>query len=189
MNYKSINPAYRFLAILLVLYLVFNYFNIGFNALVSPQGKHFQPFIYHNLNYIKGYTNVLTNCTAYLFLLINKSTYITESVVQVKDGYGVNVQYSCLGFGLLSLILAFTIAYPAKLKSKIKILLLAISMLFITNVLRISILLYVINYIDRGWHYRFDHHDVYNLIIYLLISLLFYLWVRKQKVEELKFES
>ncbi len=183
MNYKSINPAYRFLAILLVLYLAFNYFNIGFNALVSPQGKHFEPFIYQHFNYIKGYTNVLTNCTAYLFLLINKSTYITESVVQVKDGFGVNVQYSCLGFGLLSLILAFVIAYPAALKSKIKVLLIAVLLLFTTNVIRIATLLYVINFVDQGWHYRFDHHDIYNLIIYLIISLLFYFWIRKSKVQ------
>ncbi|MCR8560166.1 hypothetical protein KXD93_21115 [Mucilaginibacter sp. BJC16-A38] len=88
----------------------------------------------------------------------------------------IQLVYSCLGLGVISFFAAFVLAYPAKLKSKIIFLVSGIFGIELLNVLRFVLL-------ALFWHKKdnriVDHHTVFNIIIYVIIAITLYFWVKR----------
>jgi exosortase/archaeosortase family protein len=88
--------------------------------------------------------------------------------------------YSCIGYGVMSFWVAFIFANKGTFKKKFLWISGGILVLWIINVLRVSLLLLAINKnwkIPLGW----DHHTWFNIVAYSLIFLMILLYDRSFK--------
>ena len=98
----------------------------------------------------------------------------------VKEGRGVNVGYSCLGYGVTSFWSAFVFAKIDSWKRKAVWMLGGALVLWIINVIRISLVLIGAN---SKWKFPFgwDHHTWFNIAAYLAIFVMIWLYDRSRK--------
>jgi len=174
---KAVQPGVspiKFVFTFLFLFLCFYYFNILFFGITSP-GSHYSPFLATHLNYIQGLRGLLLNVSSWLLNLLGYTSIYNNTELLVA-GKGVLVLiYSCLGFGLMSFFSAFIIAYPKKLKNKIIFLItgnLTIQLLNITRFVLLAI------FWNKQASRIIDHHAIFNIILYVVIMISLYFWVR-----------
>ncbi|WP_426671933.1 exosortase Y [Mucilaginibacter sp. McL0603] len=165
----------RFVVIFLALFAVFFYFNIFFFSITS-HGRHYNAFIDEHFNYIRLLRHVLLDISAQI---INSLGYmaITNDMELLVAGHGaIQVVYSCLGLGVMSFFAAFVIAYPKKLKAKLLFLFLGILCIQLLNILRFVLLAIFWN--KKRGSIIMDHHTIFNIIIYVIIAISIYFWIR-----------
>jgi exosortase/archaeosortase family protein len=164
----------RFILVFLTLFVVFYYFNILFFGLTSP-GNHYNAFLADSLNYIRGLRYLLLNITAQILTWLGY-TAITSDYELLVVGHGViQLVYSCLGLGVISFFAAFVIAYPKKLKPKLLFLVTGILVIELLNIVRFVLLALFWNK-QKGL--ILDHHTIFNIIIYIIIAISIYFWVK-----------
>ncbi|MBS1519457.1 MAG: hypothetical protein JST50_00560 [Bacteroidetes bacterium] len=165
----------RFLLVFLGLFLFFYYFNIFFFSITS-HGSHYVPFIDEHLNYIRLLRNILLDVSRSIINTIG-FTCISNDYQLLVAGHGIiDVVYSCLGLGVMSFFAAFVIAYPKKLKPKLIFLLTGLISIQLLNVLRFVLLAILW---DKKSHLILDHHTIFNIIIYIIITITLYFWVKQ----------
>lgn len=125
-----------------------------------------EAFLVSKLLTLFGYTNV-----AYEYLPPDASIVLMDGkkVVGISD--------SCNGLVLFVTFLGFIIAFPTKLKAKVRFSLIGICFIYIVNVIRIFLLgliyIYFPQYLD------FNHHYTFTFLVYMDIFLLWMLFVKK----------
>jgi exosortase/archaeosortase family protein len=165
----------KFILIFAILFPAFYYFNIFYFGITSP-GNHYSAFIADNLNYIQGLRWLLLKSSAGVLGWFG-FTAITNQYELLVAGKGViQLVYSCLGLGIISFFAAFVLAYPAKFKAKIIFLISGIVGIEILNVLRFVLLALFWNKSDSR---IIDHHTIFNIIIYVLIAITLYFWIKR----------
>jgi exosortase/archaeosortase family protein len=119
-------------------------------------------------------------------LLGFETFFVNEYVLRVVNGTGIKMVYSCLGVGVMSFWTAFVVANKAEILNKVLWLFGGLFMLWLINVLRITFLLIADN---KHWPIPyFDHHTWFNMLAYILVFLLMYLYDRYHKAS-LKLSS
>lgn len=168
------NVLLRFMLSFLVLFFGFYYFNILFFGITSP-GNNYIPWLDDHLNYISGLRRLLLKASSTVLGLLGYGTVINEYEILVA-GHGVlRLVYSCLGLGVISFFTAFVIAYPKEWKNKLSFLIAGILAIEVLNVARFVLLaLFWTNSSIR----IIDHHTIFNIIIYLIIAVSLYFWVK-----------
>ncbi|ASU36774.1 exosortase Y [Mucilaginibacter xinganensis] len=170
---KSIGPL-RFVITFLVLFAAFYYFNIFIFGITAP-GNHYSAFIADHLNYIRWLRLALLRGSVAVLSWFG-FTAITNEYELLVAGKGVIVLvYSCLGLGLISFFSAFVLAYPAKLKSKLIFIICGILGIEALNILRFVLLSL---FWGKNQNRIVDHHTIFNLIMYVLIAVTLYFWVK-----------
>lgn len=165
----------RFIAIFLILFAAFFYFNIFFFSITS-HGGHYNAFLDEHFNYIRLLRHVLLGISAQIINWFGY-TAITNDLELLVAGHGtIQVVYSCLGLGIMSFFAAFVIAYPQKLKAKLIFLLLGILGIQILNIFRFVLL--AIFWDKKRGSIILDHHTIFNIIIYVIIAISIYFWIR-----------
>jgi exosortase/archaeosortase family protein len=103
----------------------------------------------------------------------------TDFTMTVRGGSGVRMVYSCMGFGLIAAFAALVLAWPARLKNKLISLGVGIAIIIILNMIRIGGLAVLFS---NGYYEHFDfinHHDLFNVVVVVLIFLFFAWHVRR----------
>lgn len=171
---KQLSPikfVFRFVA----LFILFYCFNIFFLGVTSP-GNHYSPFLAENLNYIAGLRWLLLKCSAGV-LSLTGFTAITSNYQLLVPGHpAITLAYDCLGLGVMSFFTAFVLAYPVKFKLKIWFLISGIFGIQALNIIRCVLLALFWN--SKKSH-LLDHHTIFNIIIYIIIALTLYFWVKR----------
>jgi len=166
----------KFVLSFICLFLLFYYFNIGFFAITTP-GNHYNAFLATYLNYIQGLRWLLLNCSA-LVLHIMGFTAVTNQYELLVAGHTIiQLVYSCLGLGVISFFSAFVIAFPKSRKSKVIFLIAGILCIEFLNVIRFVLLALFWN---KQKEQVIDHHTIFNIIIYIIIAISLYFWVKYQ---------
>ncbi|MFB9844085.1 exosortase Y [Mucilaginibacter ginsenosidivorans] len=164
----------RFVVTFLTLFLLFYYFNIFFFGITSP-GNHYSDFLARHLNYIQALRTFLLASTKTVLSWFGFTSIYNNTEILVMGKGRLILIYSCLGLGLMSFFSAFVIAYPQKLKSKLLFLICGIAVIQVLNILRFVLL-------AAFWKQRqgliLDHHAIFNIIIYVIIGLSLYIWVK-----------
>ena len=75
----------------------------------------------------------------------------------------------------MSFLRLFVLAYPKKFKSKWVFLISGIIGIELLNILRFVLL--AIFWDKKGTHIL-DHHTIFNILIYLIIAITLYFWVK-----------
>jgi exosortase/archaeosortase family protein len=168
------NEPIRFAITFIVLFLIFYYFNIFFFGITSP-GNLYSPFLANHLNYIQGLRWLLLCSTAQILKLLGFSAIFNNYELLVGGRGAIRVVYTCLGLGVLSFFTAFVLSYPKCWKSKIIFLTCGIFTIEFLNILRFVIL-------SLFWNKQttniIDHHTIFNILIYIIISISLYFWVK-----------
>jgi len=171
--FESGSPV-RFIMTFLSLFVAFYYFNIFFFGLTS-QGKHYNSFLDQHLNYIRILRHLLLAATGHILNWLGY-TAITSDTELLVSGHGrIQLVYSCLGLGVMSFFTAFVIAYPKKLKIKLIFLISGLIFIQVLNIVRF-VLLALFWRDTRG--IILDHHTIFNIIIYIIIAISLYFWVK-----------
>ena len=168
------NPSYRFIIIFLVAYLILDYFTLFYMGVTAP-GNLYSSFLDENLNYVRGFRLFLLSITSGILQLMGHDVVTTDTMLHAYNVGGFNIVYSCLGFGVMSFFVAFVIAYPKSLKSKLLFIPIGLILIQSLNVLR---LLLITLYWKRSFLMGIiDHHTLFNIILYALLLAMLYLWV------------
>jgi exosortase/archaeosortase family protein len=103
---------------------------------------------------------------------------ITNDTDLLVAGKGtLKLIYSCLGLGVISFFSAFVLAYPKSFKQKIGFLLGGIIVIELLNVIRFVVLAI---FWDKNEDTQIvDHHTIFNIIIYIIIAISLYFWVKR----------
>lgn len=176
---KANKAAILFVVKLLFFYFLFSQGNLFMNSVISVGGKYYNAFISDNFNYIQGLRTLLITPAVWIIKLFGFYAINNEMDVMVVDGPLLRINYSCLGLGVMSFFTAFVIAFPAKLKAKIRLFIIGTIMIYVLNVGRIAGLGVLLGFFKSQRDNFTYHHEIFNIIVYLCIFLLLYLYIRK----------
>lgn len=165
----------RFLLVFLLLFFFFYYSNIVFFGITSP-GNHYSAFLDQHLNYIRGLRHLLLGATKFVINLMGFSSISNDHQLLVAGRGVIDVVYSCLGLGIMSFFAAFVIAYPKKLNPKLIFLITGLVCIQVLNVLRFVLLAL---FWDKKSGRILDHHTIFNVVIYIVIAISLYFWVKQ----------
>jgi exosortase/archaeosortase family protein len=104
--------------------------------------------------------------------------YLTnDTAIRIIGHGGIKIVYSCLGYGIISVLIAFSIAIPyQKIKQRLTYLFISIFLFSILNMIRLFVVSY---YARQAKKMNIDHHDVFNWLCYLLILVGMFFWMKK----------
>jgi exosortase/archaeosortase family protein len=175
----------RFLLIFATLFLFFYYFNIFFFSITS-HGRHYMPFFDEHLNYIRRLRHLLLHISKTVINWFGYDAISNDYQLLVAGRGMINVIYSCLGLGVMSFFAAFVIAYPKTLKPKLMFLFLGLIGIQVLNLLRFVLLAVLW---DKKSHLILDHHTIFNIVIYIIIAISLYFWVKQNDKQGLAGEK
>lgn len=145
---------------------------------LSSPGNHYSPFVAQHLNFIVPFRTFLLSSSKLFLSFFGYQTYLSgDQTLKMINGRGVQMVYSCLGYGVLSFWVAFIFANSGTWKKKAAWIAGGVVALCALNIIRISLLLVAINMdwpIPFGW----DHHTWFNIVAYFFIFLLIYFYDR-----------
>lgn len=173
----------RFLIIFTVTFLFFYYAAQFFTGLAVP-GGYYSPFIERYFNVAGWLRSSLILSTKWLVAIFGIATVRTDDyVLRLINGGGIRIVYSCLGFAVMSFWIAYITATAAKFKKKIKWLIVGLIIIWIINVLRITLVL--LSGL-KGWKFPFgwSHHTWFNIVAYCAIFALMYFF--EKEIKEIK---
>ena len=174
---SSRNTALKF-AFRLILWFAFFYgFNLFYNGLMAP-GGNYNAFLAQHFNYIQALRNFLLRASSTGLSWMGYSTKTNNFELLAVGHNKISLAYDCLGLGVMSFLTAFAISFPARLKSKLTLLLGCVIGFQLLNILRFMVLAL---YWKSG---AINHHTVFNLLIYALVTVTLYLFIEKSTVKE-----
>jgi len=165
----------KFIAVFCLLYF-------GTKAVIglTVPGGYYSAFISHYLNYPAWLRYSLLYGSHLMVAFFGFNTYLPDGYhVRMVNGHGVRLVYACLGYGLLSFWVAFVYAGKEHVVSKLKWIAAGCVIIWLINVLRISLILMATN---NNWHFNMpvNQHTLYNLVVYASIFLMAWLFKKKQ---------
>lgn len=163
----------KFLVLLIGSYLLiygFCQFWIGLCA----QGGLYWPFAEQYLNFIKWYRELLIWIAVKIAAMFDLQTLSNSTQMRIIGQGGINIVYSCIGYGILSALAAIGIAMPNKqVKQRIYFILIGFVIFTCLNSLRIFLIAY---YMKQARMLSIDHHDIFNYFCYAVLMLGVYWW-------------
>jgi exosortase/archaeosortase family protein len=176
---KANKIAIRFVVVLVALYFLFSQGNLFMNSVTSVDGQFYNAYIAEHFNYIQWLKTSLIVPGTWIIKLFGFYAIHNEMDVMVVDGPYLRINYSCIGLGVMSFFTAFVIAFPASLKSKLRLFIIGTIMIYVLNVCRIAGLGILLGFFKSQRNNFTYHHEVFNIIVYLCIFALLYFWIKK----------
>ncbi|MFD1628589.1 exosortase/archaeosortase family protein [Pseudopedobacter beijingensis] len=167
----------KFLILLIGTYLVVYGFCQFWIGVCAPGGLYW-PFADQYLNFIKWYRELLIWLAVKIADIFDLQTLSNSTQMRIIGKGGVNIVYSCVGYGILSALTAIGIAIPKKsVKQKVYFILIGFFVFTVLNSLRIFLIAY---YMKEAKKLSVDHHDLFNYFCYVLLMLGVYWWSRRR---------
>lgn len=171
--------AIKFIVVLFLLYILFSQANLFMNSVMSPGARFYNPYIAAHFDYIQGLKTALIVPAVRIIKLFGFYAIYNEQDVMVVAGPYLRINYSCLGLGVMSFLAAFVLAFPATWKETFKMLVIGIVSIYVLNVLRIAGLGLLFGFFQSQRNYFEYHHEIFNIIVYIIIFLMLYFWIKK----------
>jgi exosortase/archaeosortase family protein len=182
LNKKSLWYILKFAA-------AFCFFYFGTLAVIglSTPESYYSPFVAKYLDYISLLRSSLLHTSKAVLSLFNINTDFRDRYTLMAAHGGIRMVYTCIGYGVMSFWAAFVFANKGSWKRKTIWIIGGLFALWLINVLRISLLIVAL---DKKWPMPLglDHHTWFNIVAYLLIFLMIYLYDRSSN-EFLKLKS
>lgn len=174
------NPFYKFLIIFLSLFALI-YYGFQFIAGLAVVGGYYSPFVEKYFNLASWVRQAIMFCTQYFVSLFGLKTHLeTEFLLRDESGAAIILIYGCLGVGVFSFWIAYTLASTIKSLKKIIWLLIGLLILWSINVVRIGLVLMASK---NKWTFPLglDHHTWFNIVAYLFIFIMIILFEKNIK--------
>ncbi|MEN0053608.1 MAG: glycosyltransferase [Mucilaginibacter sp.] len=173
-NLNQSSLPLKFAIKFIVLFFIFYYFHVIFLGLAS-QGNHYIAFLDLHLNYIQGTRWLLLSGSARVLSWLGFDVIYNNIDLLVAGKGAIRLAYDCLGLGVISFFSAFVIAYPQKAYHKVIFLISGILIIQLLNIVRFVLLALFWN---RKANQIIDHHTLFNIILYMLIMISMYFWIK-----------
>lgn len=171
--------AIKFVIILFVLYIIFSQGNLFVNSVMSEGGRFYNAKIAQHFDYIQGLKTAIIVPATWIIHLFGFYTVHNKMDIMVVNGPYLRVNYSCLGLGVMSFLAAFVFAFPIKWKATWPVLIFGILSIYVLNVVRIAGLGLLFGAFHSQRNYFEYHHQIFNVIVYLIIFFMLYIWIRR----------
>lgn len=175
MTASKSNTQTRFIVVFIGLFLLFFYFNVFFWSMVTPGGPY-NAFLANHLDYISALRNLLVVISTKIIRALGYVAIHNADQILVAGRGMISVNYDCFGLGVMSFFAAFVIAYPKPLKQKLIFLIAGLFSIQLLNLCRFVVLAI---YVKASRTHLIDHHTIFNLFIYIVISLSLYFYIKK----------
>jgi exosortase/archaeosortase family protein len=178
------NAPYLFFIKFLLCFFILYFFFPFYWGITGAGGRIYSPFLDHHFNIIRWLTSFLTGSARLFLEALHYSVYQKDyHSLRIGYGGGVNVNPSCLGWGVMSFWVAFVYANMGGWKHKLKWTIIGIASICILNITRITLIALAIH---LRWHTitALDHHQTFNIFSYGCIFILMYWYTRVQKQYE-----
>lgn len=174
-EYLDVSYIIKFIMVLVGFY----YFNLFFLGITDPK-NYYIAFLDHHLNYISWLNTSILTVANIIDHKFNVTATVSGNRIYVPGGATVFLSYACLGFGIMGFWIAFIIAHKAGWKNKLLWCLSGAIIIWFINCWRIAILMLALqNNWDRPTF--IDHHDMFNIVAYILILTLMWSYTRQSK--------
>ena len=149
-------------------------------GLAAP-GGYYIPFVHQYLDYVSWLKMSLIRATGFILSLYNIPTHLEPGfLIRINGGRGVFIAMDCVGYGVYSFWIAFVVANTGTLLRKIAWTLSGLLILWLINVIRITLFLVAIN---RGWPMPLGigHHTWFTIAAYGMIFILIWCYHKTSK--------
>lgn len=163
-------------------FCILYYGTVAMIGITSPVG-YYSSFADKYLNYVSLLRWGLLHSSKLLLQVTGFTIYLKDIyTIKLQNGLGVHVGYDCIGYGVMIFWLAFIFANKGSLIKKIKWIMAGLLVIWIVNVLRISLMVIAVN---QKWplFLNMDNHTWFNIAAYTVIFTMIYLFDRSQKKE------
>jgi len=171
--------AIKFVIALFVLYILFSQGNLFMNSVMNEGARFYNAYFAQHLNYIQGLKTALIVPAVWIIKAFGFYAIYNDSDVMVVAGPYLRINYSCLGLGVMSFLAAFVLAFPAPWKSTLKMLAIGLVTIYILNICRIAGLGVLLGFFESQRQNFTYHHEIFNVIVYICIFVMLYLWIKK----------
>ncbi|KQC02440.1 exosortase Y [Pedobacter sp. Hv1] len=176
---KANKAAILFVVKLLFFYFLFSQGNLFMNSAMSDGGRFYNEFLQSHFNYIQLLKSALILPAVWIIKLFGFYAVYNQMDIMVVNGPWLRINYACLGLGVMSFLAAFVIAFPAKIKAKLKLFVIGILMIYLLNVARIAALGVLLGFFKSQRSNFTYHHEIFNIIVYICVFVLLYYWIKK----------
>jgi len=171
----------QFFLILVVGYFLFSYFFKFWIGLCAPGGFYWA-FADEYLNFIRAYRHLLIGGAAVICDILGLTYLTNDTALRIVGHGGIKIVYSCLGFGIISMLIALAFAVPyQKLKTRFLFLFAGLLLFSLLNITRLFVVAY---YARQAAKLTIDHHLIFNLSCYFLILIGIYWWIKQSAAKE-----
>lgn len=162
---------WRFAISFVLIYAGLYGFNYFWTGLTLPGGIY-SSFADEYLDYISGLRVFILKGSSLMLNVAGYNSYIHDTYFLTIPGTKtVKMVYSCIGLSIICVWWAFVISFPQALKGKIINLLAGTAVIIVLNMVRIALVaLSPTN--GRFLNTPFNHHDVFNMVVYGIIILM-----------------
>jgi exosortase/archaeosortase family protein len=170
----------RFILLFMSSFLLCYYAAQFITGLAVPGGMY-SPFVEKYFNVAGWLRSSLILSTKWLLAIFGIETVrINDYSLRVPNGRGIRIVYACLGFAVMSFWVAYVLATTASIKNKVIWFFAGLFLLWVINVVRISLVLVAAN---KGWKFPFgiNHHTWFNIIAYMAIFAMMYFFEKHIK--------
>ena len=177
---KIEHPFLRYLAKLLVAFFILYAGTFAWIGFAAPGGIY-SPFIDQYLNYPAWLRASLLWGARTLLQLFGYHPYKQDAhVLVLRYGISIRMVYACLGYGVMSLWGAFIFANRGSWQRKLKWIIGGWLTIWAINVVRCSVYLIALSK-HTGMPFGMEVHTWFNVISYLAIGLMVWVWDRGGK--------
>lgn len=161
------------------LYSLFSWFTIFWIG-VTSKGNMYWAFAAESLNFVALFRrSLLFSAKEVCSLFGYETAFIGEFTLRVGNR-AIRLVYSCLGFGVMSFYAAYVLAWPSgSFLQKWVPLFSGLAFIVFLNVMRLALLPIIHIEYPSTRKFPIDHHDIFNVILYLVIAVMLISWTRK----------
>lgn len=170
----------KYLLKFLLTFCILYYGTIAMIGITSP-GGYYSAFADQYLDYVSLLRWLLLHSAGNLLQLMGFDIYLKDVyTIKLQNGSGVHVGYDCIGYGVMIFWAAFIFANQLSVVRKIKWMLGGLLLIFVINVIRITLMLMAVN---QHWKspFNLDNHTWFNIAAYIAIFTMMWFFDRAQK--------
>ena len=169
---KKYKPVIRFILTFLTVYIVLS---VGYKFYLdlSDGSKFYPDYLTHT---VAKQSQDLLNTFGYETRVEPHADEPTMKII-VRDNYVARVVEGCNSISVIILFIAFVIAFSGRLKTTLFFLLAGSTLIYIVNLLRITIL--SIGLFHYPWRREILHVVIFPSIIYGMVFILWMVWVNR----------
>jgi exosortase/archaeosortase family protein len=166
-NKTIVSFIIRFVLLFAALYLS----DMALKGLAVP-GGYYSEWVASYFNYVSTLRNFILHGAALIVSGLGYQPAVTEYCMIIPGISTVKMVFSCVGTAILCFWWAFVLAFPLlNIRQKIVYLIAGTGLIIILNIFRVACLA-MIRGITFFRHSSFDHHMVFNIVVYGLIMLM-----------------
>ncbi len=170
----------------LLYYFVLNNFFIAYTGIIAPGGRLYSFFFREHADFIGAFRRFLLWGGSQFAELIGYPSSFTDYTLIVSGGPGVRMVYSCLGFSLMSACAALVLAWPSRWLHRVIGMSSCTAVIIGLNMVRLGGLAVLYSTGRYGFFEYINHHDLFNIIMLVLIFIMFAAYVKFSALKEVE---